>query len=126
MMMWHVSPVAAIEYRRTEFGLPFFGLVPGAITPADWPSQYGILPKWSMMMWHVSPVACAPTMRFVETTLPVWGALFLYVLTGTPDWSEYGDASRKSWLPLGVAVAAAKACRSTRTRSRQGKNKRPN
>ena len=62
-----------------------------------------------MMMWHVSPVACAPTMRFVETTLPVWGALFLYVLTGAPDWSEYGDASRKSWLPLGVAVAAAKA-----------------
>merc|ERR1712127_495285 len=62
---------AAIEYRRTEFGLPFFGLVPGAMTPADWPSQYGILPKWSMMMWHVSPVACATTIRFVETTLPV-------------------------------------------------------
>ena len=48
-------------------------------------------------------------MRLVETILPTKGALFLYVLTGTPDWSEYGDASRKSWLPLGVAVAAAKA-----------------
>ena len=34
----------AIEYRRTELGLPFFGLVPGGITPYDWPSQYGILP----------------------------------------------------------------------------------
>ena len=68
---------AAIEYRRTELGLPFFGLVPGAMTPADWPSQYGIFEKVSIIMWHVSPVACAPTMRFVETTLPVWGALFL-------------------------------------------------
>jgi hypothetical protein len=67
----------AIEYRRTELGLPFFGLVPGGITPYDWPSQYGIFEKVSIIMWHVSPVACAPTMRFVETTLPVWGALFL-------------------------------------------------
>jgi hypothetical protein len=40
-----------------------------------------------MMIWQVSPVAWAPTMRFVEITLPVCGALFLKVFTGTPDWS---------------------------------------
>jgi len=31
------------------------------------------------------------------------------VLIGTPDWSVYGEASRKSWRPLGDAVAAEKA-----------------
>ena len=66
-----------MEYRRTELGLPFFGLVPGGITPYDWPSQYGILPWWFMMMWHVSPVASGPTMRLVLMTLAVKGALFL-------------------------------------------------
>merc|ERR1719238_386651 len=76
----------AIEYRRTVFGLPgFFG-----------PSQYGILPSWLMMMCVVSPVAATPTIRFVEITLPLNGVLFLYVFTGTPDWSQYGLASRKS------------------------------
>ena len=80
--------VDAIEYRRTVFGLPgFFGFSPGGITPYDWPSQYGILPAWSMMMSHVSPVAAAPTIRFTDTILPVCGDLFLKVLTGTPDWS---------------------------------------
>ena len=91
----------AIEYRRTVFGLPgFFGLSPGGITPYDWPSQYGILPSWLMMMCVVSPVAAAPTIRFVEITLPLNGVLFLYVFTGTSDWSQYGLASRKScFLP---------------------------
>ena len=60
-------------------------------------------------MWHTSPGALGPTMRFTVEIEPWSGALFLYVLTGTPDWSVYGDASRKSWLPLGVAVAEAKA-----------------
>lgn len=89
----------AIEYSRTVFGLPFFGLVPGGMTPYDWPSQYGILPPCDMTMSHVSPVACGPTMRLVETTLATKGALFLYVFTGTVDWSQYGEASRKAWPP---------------------------
>merc|ERR1719353_1178450 len=67
----------AIEYRRTLLGLPFFGLRPGGITPYDWPSQYGILPWWSITMSHVSPVASGPTMRFVLTTLAINGDLFL-------------------------------------------------
>merc|ERR1719201_2715618 len=70
----------AIEYRRTVFGFPgFFGFSPGGITPYDCPSMYGILPLCEMMMWHVSPVASGPTMRLQLTTLPVKGALFLYV-----------------------------------------------
>merc|ERR1719182_268046 len=71
------------------------------------------------MMWHVSPVASGPTMRLVETTLAVNGDLFLYVLTGTPDWSQYGSASRKDWSFAAVAVAFAKAAsRSMRTAAR--------
>mmetsp|Transcript_22838 Transcript_22838/g.63504 ORF Transcript_22838/g.63504 Transcript_22838/m.63504 type:complete len:219 (-) Transcript_22838:411-1067(-) len=67
-----------------------------------------------MTMWQVSPVAFGPTMRFVETTLPVNGALFLYTLTGTSDWSQYGSASRKScFFPFrnSIAVSANKAAR---------------
>ena len=77
-------------------GLPFFSEMPGASTPHDWPSQYGILPSWLKIMWHVSPVACGPTMRLHDTTFEVNGALFLYVLSGMFFWSKYGSASRKS------------------------------
>mmetsp|Transcript_23743 Transcript_23743/g.65872 ORF Transcript_23743/g.65872 Transcript_23743/m.65872 type:complete len:407 (+) Transcript_23743:1107-2327(+) len=49
-----------------------------------------------MTMWQVSPVAFGPTIRLVETTFPVKGALFLYTLRGTLDWSQCGSASRKS------------------------------
>merc|ERR1719230_1469931 len=97
--------VEAIEYRRTEFGLPFFGLRPGGITPYDWPSQYGISPPWSMTMSHVSPVASGPTMRLTLTTLAILGALFLNVFTGTADWSQYGSASRKSSMPPAAGAA---------------------
>ena len=53
-----------------------------------------------MMMWQVSPVAFAPTMRLVETTLLVNGALFLNVLMGMSLVSQYGSASRKSCFLL--------------------------
>ena len=46
-------------------------------------------------------------MRFVDTTFAVKGALFLYVLTGIVDWSQYGSASRKSCLPPAAAGAGA-------------------
>merc|ERR1719454_1796138 len=60
------------------------------------------------MMWHVSPVAWGPTMRLVETTFAVNGALFLYVFTGMVDWSQYGSASRKSCLAeAGAALMVA-------------------
>merc|ERR1719155_67690 len=58
------------------------------------------------MMWQVSPVAAAPTMRFVETILPVNGDLFLYVLTGIVDWSQYGSASRKFCFLLKMPLIA--------------------
>jgi hypothetical protein len=58
-------------------------------------------------MWQVSPVAFGPTMRFVDTTLPVKGALFLYTFTGTVDWSQYGSASRKSCFTTGAATAGS-------------------
>ena len=45
-----------------------------------------------MTMLQVSPVAAGPTMRLTEITFETKGALFLYVLTGTSDWSQYGEA----------------------------------
>ena len=65
-----------------------------------------------MMMWQVSAVAWAPTMRLQLITLEVKGALFLYVLTGTVDWSQYGVASRKFWVfsPPLSAVSTADLC----------------
>ena len=58
-----------MEYRRTPWrtSLPLeLTLVPGGMTPYDWPSQNGILPSVSMTMWHVSPVALGPTMRSTD------------------------------------------------------------
>ena len=47
-----------------------------------------------------------PDLRARETIWPVKGDLFLYVLIGTVDWSQYGSASRKSCFLLKTFLTA--------------------